>query len=76
MPTFSVLNRENESLPYIKMIFDKLSHQACPSYFDIRLSRHSLNFLGSFGLGYWPRVDYAYFWYFKIEKTSFYRKLK
>ena len=50
VPCFGALiNRENESLASIKLIFDKLSPPEGSSYVDIRLTRPSRIFFESFG---------------------------
>jgi len=56
VPSFRVFNRENESLAFVKMNFDKPSSSEGSSYVDIRLIRHSRNFLESFRREYWPRI--------------------
>ena len=61
VPSFSVFNRENETLAFVKMNFDKPSPSEGSSYVDIRLTRHTRNFLESFRRGYWPRIVCAYF---------------
>ena len=59
MPSFGALNRENDSLASVKLNFDKPSTPDGSSYVDIQLNRHSRNFLESFRIGYWPRIDCA-----------------
>ena len=49
VPSFRIFNRENESLAFVKVNFDKPSHSEGSSYVDIRLPRHSRIFLESFG---------------------------
>ena len=46
VPSFGVLNRENESLASVKLNFDKPSAPNGSSYVDIQLTRHSRNFSG------------------------------
>ena len=59
VPCFGALNRENESLASVKLNFDKPLPPDGSSYIDIQLTRHSRNFLESFRIGHWPRIDCA-----------------
>ena len=71
MPSFGALNRENESLASAKLNFDKPSAPDGSSYVDIQLTRQSRNFLESFRREYWPRIDCALFWCFKLRERVF-----